>query len=62
MAIALEVVLFVFQLLVALLCVLITSTLVGMQFDKRVNHNIALTVGGITLGVGLVCLLLWSAF
>ena len=62
MIITLEVVSILFQLLVALLCVLITSTLVGQQFDKRVNHNIALAVGGITLGVGLVYLLLWSAF
>ena len=62
MAIVLEVVLFVFEALAALTVVLISSTLVGMQYDKRVNHNIALTVGGITLGVGLVCLLLWSAF
>lgn len=62
MAIALEVVLFVFESLALLSAVLISSTLVGMQYDKEVNHNPLIVVGGLALLAGVVYVIMWSAF
>ena len=62
MAIALEVVLFVFELLAVLSVVLISSTLIGMQYDKEVNHNPLIVVGGLATLAGVVYVIMWSAF
>ena len=62
MAIALEVVLFVFELLALLSAVLISSTLIGMQYDKEMNHNPLIVVGGLATLAGVVYVIMWSAF
>ena len=62
MAIALEVVLFVFEALAALTVVLISSTLVGMQYDKEMNNNPLIAVGGLATLAGIVYVIMWSAF
>lgn len=62
MAIALEVVLFVFEALALLSVVLISSTLIGMQYDKEMNHNPLIIVGGLALLAGVVYAIMWSAF
>ena len=62
MAIALEVVLFVLELLALLSAVLISSTLIGMQYDKKVNHNPLIVVGGLALLAAVVFAIMWSAF
>ena len=62
MALALEVVLFVFEALAALTVVLISSTLVGMQYDKEMNNNPLIAVGGLATLAGIVYVIMWSAF
>lgn len=61
MAIALEVVFFVFELLAVLSAVLFSSTLIGMQYDKEINHNPLIAVGGLALLTAVVFAIMWSA-